>query len=140
MKFRRTPRRIGTAKPKCAAFTFAEVLAALLFMAIVIPTAVEGVRIANLAGQVSARKSIATRIAQNQLAALKTGGQWQRGTLSGTVQEAAMVYQWTAQVEPWTQINRSNAALRLLSVRVVFQVQGRDYEVRLNTLVDVTFT
>ena len=34
-----------------AAFTLAEVLAALLFMAIVIPVAVEGLHIASLAGK-----------------------------------------------------------------------------------------
>jgi hypothetical protein len=116
------------------------VLAALLFMAIVIPTAVEGVRIANLAGQVSARKSVATRIAQNYLTELKVSGQWQRGSQNGSVQEGPVEYRWIARIEPWTQINRSTGYLRLLTVQVLFLVQGREYEVRISTLIDTAVT
>jgi hypothetical protein len=116
------------------------VLAALLFMAIVIPTAVEGVRIANLAGQVSARKTVATRIAQNYLTELKISGQWQRGAQNGIVEEGAIEYRWTAQVEPWTQIYRSTGSLRLLTIRVFFLVQGREYDVQVSTLIDTAVT
>ena len=140
MKFRRTPRATRRDNPTRAGFTFAEVLAALLFMAIVIPTAVEGVRIANLAGQVSARKSVATRIAQNYLTELKVSGQWQSGAQNGSVQEGAIAYRWSAQLEPWTQINRSTGTLRLLTIQVLFLVQGREYEVRISTLIDTAIT
>ena len=51
-------------KRRRAAFTLAEVLAALLFMAIVIPVALEGLRIASLAGQVGERKAAAARVAE----------------------------------------------------------------------------
>lgn len=140
MKFRRTTRATRRDNLTRAGFTFAEVLAALLFMAIVIPTAVEGVRIANLAGQVSARKSVATRIAQNYLTELKVSGQWQRGAQNGSVREGAIEYRWIAQVEPWTQINRSTGTLRVLTVQVLFLVQGREYAVRLSTLIDTAIT
>ena len=50
-----------------AGFTLAEVMAALLFLAIVIPTAVEVLHIASLAGEVAARKSEAARIADRIL-------------------------------------------------------------------------
>ena len=45
-------------KPKAtdAGFTLAEVLAALVFMAILIPVALEGLSIASRAGEVAARK------------------------------------------------------------------------------------
>src|SRR5215207_7041870 len=49
------------------AFTLAEVLAALAFMAIVIPVAVNGLRVANLAGQVGERKAVAARVAERVL-------------------------------------------------------------------------
>jgi Tfp pilus assembly protein PilV len=140
MKFRRTTRATRRDNQTRAGFTFAEVLAALLFMAIVIPTAVEGVRIANLAGQVSARKSVATRIARNYLTELKVSGQWQSGAQNGSVQEGAIEYRWIAQLEPWTQINRSTGTLRVLTVRVQFLVQGREYEVRVSTLIDTAIT
>src|SRR6478735_6417980 len=50
-----------------AGFTLAEVLAALLFMAIVIPVAVQGLRIASRAGSLSERKAIAARLADSKL-------------------------------------------------------------------------
>ncbi len=46
-----------------SAFTLAEVLAALAFMAIVIPVAIQGLRVAGQAGEVAIRKSQAARIA-----------------------------------------------------------------------------
>ncbi len=140
MKFKPTPRPTSHGNRTRAGFTFAEVLAALLFMAIVLPVAVEGVRIANLAGQVSERKTAATRIAQNYLNELKVTGQRQRGVLNGTVQEAAYQYRWVARVEPWTQIGGTTATLRLLTVEVFFLVQGREYEVRIATLIDAAIT
>ena len=140
MKFRRTTQPTCRDEHTRAGFTFAEVLAALLFMAIVIPAAIEGVRIANLAGQVSARKTVATRIAQNYLTELKVTGQWQRGAQNGSVQEGGLEYHWTASLEPWSQVSRSTAHLRLLTVRVSFLVQGREYDVRVSTLIDTTLT
>src|SRR5882762_4963509 len=52
---------------RCAGFTLAEVLAALLFMAIVIPVAVQGLHIASRAGSVSERKAVGARIAERKL-------------------------------------------------------------------------
>jgi len=69
MKFgapRNRPARLRPAGP-ASAFTLAEVLAALLFMAIVIPVAIEGMHIASLAGTVAARKGEAARVAQRLL-------------------------------------------------------------------------
>ena len=40
-----------------SAFTLAEVLAALLFMAIVIPVAVEALHVASLSGEIATRKT-----------------------------------------------------------------------------------
>jgi hypothetical protein len=140
MKFKQTPPATRRAKPPLAGFTFAEVLAALLFMAIVLPVAVEGVRIANLAGQLSERKAVATRIAQNYVNELKVTGQWQRGALNGTVQEAPHQYRWVARVEPWSQISNAPSTLRLLTVEVFFLVQGREYDVRVSTLIDAALT
>jgi hypothetical protein len=108
-------------------------LAALAFMAIVIPVAVEGLRIANQAGQVAARKDVATRIADRVLNELIVTGQWQGLTQSGVVQEGAQDYRWQLRAEPW-----SLAAMRLLTVEVFFTVQGEEYDVRLSTLVDTS--
>src|ERR1035437_10572400 len=61
--------KFGTPKNKkrTAAFTLAEVLAALLFMAIVIPVAVEALHTASLAGEIGVRKGVAARVADRIL-------------------------------------------------------------------------
>ena len=110
-------------------FTLAEALAALAFMAIVIPVAVNGLRIANLAGQVAERKAVAARIAERIVneTVVTTGGQ-SLGQ-KGVVREGVFDYQWSARIEPWTE-----GTFRMLTVQVTFPVQGQEYDVALSTL------
>ena len=104
-----------------------------MFMAIVIPVAVQGLRIASLAGEVGQRKVVAARIADRVLNELVTTGQWQRSTQNGTAQEGLREYRWTVRLEPWNQ-----GALRVMTVQVFFPVQGQEYDVHLSTIVDPT--
>src|SRR5438128_5510794 len=115
------------------AFTLVEVLAALAFMAIVIPVTVEGLRIANLAGQVGERKVTAARIAERVLNEVIVTGQLRGAIQNGVVLEGAQQYQWSIRSEPWPA-----DAMVLVTVQVIFPVQGRGYDVRLSTLVDTT--
>src|SRR5438445_13874346 len=78
-----------------AAFTLVEVLAALTLMAIVIPVAVDGLRVANLAGEVGQRKAAAARIAERMLNELMVTGQLRGATQNGVVQEGAQQDQWS---------------------------------------------
>jgi type II secretory pathway pseudopilin PulG len=119
-------------KRACAAFTLAEVLAALLFMAIVIPVALEGLRIASLAGQVGERKAAAARAAERVLSELAVTGSLPVGNDSGTILEGQHEYQWTVQSVAWLEDN----ALQETTVRVVYFVQGREYEVTVTTLTE----
>ena len=118
-----------------AAFTLAEVLAALAFMAIVIPVAVEGLRIANLAGEVGQRKTVAARIGERVLNEWIVGSRIQGTAQSGTIQEGMVQYRWSIRSEPW-----SEATMNLVTVRVIYPAQGRDYDVRLSTLVNTSST
>lgn len=118
-----------------AGFTLAEVLAALLFMAIVIPVAVEALRVAGQAGTVAARKAAAARVADRLLNELVVSGQWQRASQSGTWIEGLHEYTWTLEEEPWEW-----GPLRLLTVRVSYPVRGIEHEVALSTLVDANAT
>ena len=102
-------------------------------MAIVIPVAVQGLRVANLAGQVGQRKAVAIRVAERALNELVVTRQWQTSSQNGSMQEGPVQYRWVMRLEPWNQ-----GALRLLTVQVTFPVQGQDYDVRLSTLVDAT--
>jgi type II secretory pathway pseudopilin PulG len=137
-----------------AGFTLAEVLAALAFMAIVIPVAVRGLQIANRAGVVAQRKAIAARVGERLLNEIVVARQWNAGTQSGTENAGPYQFHWTLHNQPWMQLSTNNqtttsitginqtvvssANIHELAVDVTFGVQGQDYSVHLSTLVDTT--
>ena len=129
MKFAPSSHSVKRAR---AAFTLAEVLAALLFMAIVIPVALEGLRIASLAGQVGERKSVAARVADRVLSEMAITGSGPGGNDSGSIVEGQHEFQWTVQSVAWAE----DAALQETTVRGVYFVQGREYEVTVTTLTE----
>ena len=133
MKFRRTSSTPRCADRHTAGFTLAEVLAALVFMAILIPVAVSGLRVANLAGQVSLRRAAAARVAERVLHELIVTGQTKQSAANGTFTEGVQEYHWDMRLEPWLENN-----LRLMTVQVTFPVQGQNHDVSLSTVVDTT--
>jgi type II secretory pathway pseudopilin PulG len=114
-----------------AAFTLAEVLAALAFMAIVIPVVVECLHVASRAGEVAQRKAEAARVAERLLNESIITGSWNQSAQSGTVEDGMRQFNWTLSNDPWSQ-----NPMRQLSVEVKYSVQGLDYSVQLSTLVD----
>jgi prepilin-type N-terminal cleavage/methylation domain-containing protein len=134
MRFSRTE-TTRCAERARAAFTLAEVLAAVVLMAIVIPVAVQAVQVASRAGQVGVRKAAAARVADRVMSELEASGQIQNGTQSGVIEEGRQDYSWNMQTTPWTEGN-----LNVVTVSVDFEVQGQTYQVRLSTLFDPTIT
>ncbi len=143
-----------------AGFTLAEVLAALLFMAIVIPVAVQALRIASLAGEVAQRKAEAGRVAERVLNENIIATNLNQGTQVGTVTEGFREFRWTLRSEVWQQATTnvlptatavngqfstaqpqvdqfaaSQVPMELLTVEVAYKVQDKDYTVQLSTLV-----
>lgn len=114
-----------------AGFTLAEVLAALMFMAIVIPVAMQGLNIASRAGAVAERKREAIRVAERVLNDNLVTTNLNRSAQSGVLQELDREYRWKLRTERWTE-----STMELLSVEVTFPVQGKDYAVQLSTLVE----
>ena len=112
-----------------AAFTLAEVLAAMLFLAIVIPAAVEALHVASLAGEVAARKGAAARVADKVLNESIVMTNWNLGARNGTVTEGAEEFRWTLTSQTWSQ-----DSMQLLTAEVKYLAQGRDYSVKLSTL------
>jgi len=119
------------------AFTLAEVLAALVFMAIVIPVAIEALSIASRAGEVAARKNEAAFVAERILAENIVTTNWDKAVQNGHLRQGIRDFRWTMRSEPWNQDIQANA-LRLLSVEVTYTAKGQDYTVKLSTLVDST--
>ncbi len=122
-------RLLGSVKGE-AGFTLAEVLAALLFMAIVIPVAVEAYRISSLAGEVSVRKAEATRVADRVLNESIVMTNWTQSSLSGTITENGLEFRWTLKNQIWPV----DSMMQLLTAEVAFDAAGREYTVRLSTL------
>jgi Tfp pilus assembly protein PilV len=116
-----------------AGFTLAEVLAALLFMAIVIPVAVQGLQVASLAGTVAERKGQAARVAERLLSESLVTTNWSKSMQSGTIVDGDRQFRYTLRNDTWSQDGNMNAP-KLLSVEVTYVVQSRDYFVRLSTL------
>jgi len=121
--------RAGVRRSDQAAFTLAEVLAALLFLAIVIPTAVEALHVASLAGEVAARKGAAARVADRILNESLVTTNWSGGTQSGTVTEGVLDFKWKLTSVTWPA-----DAMQLLTAAVTFSAQGKEYSVQLSTL------
>ena len=115
-----------------AGFTLAEVLAALVFMASVIPAAVEGLRIANRAGQVALRKGEAARVAERILNESLVTTNWSRSGQRGVLAEGVHEFRWALRTDAWQD------PLRMVSVLVTYQVQGSEFDVRLSTVVDTS--
>lgn len=103
-----------------------------MFMAIVIPVAMQGLSIANRAGVVADRKREAVRVAESLLNECVVSTNWNQAVRTGTLQEGDRQYRWTLRTESWTE-----STMQLLSAEVVYPVQGQDYSVRLSTLVNL---
>jgi type II secretory pathway pseudopilin PulG len=132
MKFKPAIRKASAVKRALRAFTLAEVLAAMMFMAIVIPVAMQGLRIASLAGEVGQRKIVASRIGNKILNELKVTGQLQNTSQSGVVKEGGLPYNWSVRSQNWTEDTTS--PMTQVTLTVTYAAQGRNYDVRLSTL------
>ena len=116
-----------------AGFTLAEVLAALMFMAIVVPVAIQALRVASVAGEVAERKAEAARVAERVLYESIITTNYNQSAQNGTVTENGHEFRWTIRNEQWTadQINQ----MQQLTAEVKFNAQDREYAVKLTTLV-----
>ncbi len=117
------------ARRSCQAFTLAEVMAAMLFLAIVIPVAVEALHVASLGGEVAARKSEAARVADRVLNESLVTSNWSNGLQSGTITEGVLDFRWKLSSQNWPQ-----DAMQMLTAEVTYSAQGKDYSVKLSTL------
>jgi len=120
------------------AFTLAEVLAALLFMAVLIPVTMQGVSVASRAGILGQRKATAMRIAERVLDESVVLGTIGTAQPYGAIVEGNVSYPWTLRSDPWTEDTTST--MNVLTVRVEFSVQGNTYDVAVSTLYDPTVT
>lgn len=118
------------------AFTFAEILAAMLFMAIVIPVTVRGISFANRMGVMAERKRVAQVLAGKKLNEFILDDSWREGNQSGDFtdsesgDDSLSQYTWTLETTPWTDDD-----MRLVVVKVFYKVQEVEHSVSIGTLI-----
>jgi type II secretory pathway component PulJ len=118
-------------------FTLAEVLAALMFMAIVIPVALEAMHIASGAGENAARRNEAALVAERLLNESIVTGDWSGGIQKGSLRQGMHEFEWALQDESWNE-DISQYSIHQVSIEVRYWTQGRERSVRLSTLVNET--
>jgi hypothetical protein len=107
----------------------------MLFLALVIPAAVEALHVAGLAGEVAVRKSEAARVADRVLNESLVSTNWTAGAQNGTIDEGNLEFQWSVKSQNWPQ-----DAMQLLTAEVTFTAQNKPYTVTLCTLANVQTT
>jgi len=122
--------RKGTAHGN-GGFTLVEALAAMLFVAIVIPVIVHGLTVANRAGVMAERKRVAAQLADRLLTELVITEAWRDGEEEGDFGDDWPAYRWFTGTDAWQE-----DTMREVFVEVAFDVQGKEYNVRLSTLVE----
>ena len=124
--------KLATVQNNRSGFTLAETLAALVFMAIVIPAAVEALHVASGAGEIAVRKAEAAHIADRVLNQSLVMTNWSTGAQSGVADEGSDEFHWTLKSQNWPQ-----DAMEQLTANVTFLTQGREYSVELSTLANL---
>lgn len=116
-----------------AGFTFVEMLAAMAFLGILMPVVISALTISNRAAVVSERATVATQLAENRLQEMIVDDSWTSASSRGDFGEQWPGYRWELTKGDW-----QSGAMTELSLNVFFQVQGREHDVRLTTLVTET--
>lgn len=112
------------------AFTFVEILAAMLFLGILMPVVIGALQVSNRAAVISERSGIAAQLAENQLAELQLDDAWTSAGSSGDFSAEYPDYRWELTKTDW-----ESGAMTELQLAVIFKVQGQEHDVRLSTLV-----
>jgi len=118
-----------------SAFTFVEILAALVFLAILIPAVIEGITISNRVSVFTERSAIAAGLAQNKLDELTVNDAWSSAEASGDFGTDWPGYRWESTQSPWDM-----GTMTVLAVKAFFTVQGQEHNLSLSTLVSSSTT
>ena len=111
-------------------FTFIELLATVVLIAIIMPVAMRCIGLCTRLGGNARRQIEAASLASTKLTDLTTSGDWATGEKRGNFGTDWPGYEWTADVTSWTE-----STVRQLDLTVSWQSQGRQRTMTLTTLV-----
>ena len=113
------------------AFTVAEVLAAMMFVAILVPVIMQAMTLSSRAGTLAERGRHAAELAQLKMDEIVLTNAWQDADASGDFGDDWTGYSWTLSDEAWGE-----DTMRQLTVDVTYSVQGAEYHAAIATLVE----
>jgi type II secretory pathway pseudopilin PulG len=115
--------------PTHLGFTFVEVLAAMVFLGILIPVVISALMVSNRAAVVAERSTIAMQLGENRLSELMLQDAWTTAESRGDFGQEWPGYRWELKRQDW-----QSGAMTELTLDVFFAVQGQEHDVRLSTL------
>ncbi len=110
-------------------FTFIEILAALVLLALVVPAVMRAMEVSGRAALLARRDAEALRLAETQLHLWRAGALDEVGRIDGAFEEPWSDYRWTLTSSPWL-----DAGITEWTVEVSYEARGRVQHVRLSTL------
>ena len=123
----------NNARSRDRGFTLVEMLATLLIIALVLPSAMRGIALVTRIASQSNRKIVAATFAESKISELIASGEWEQGGLSrGNFGQDYPEYVWDIDVKNWDEAPMSE-------LRVSVYWDGGEYKegqcVTLTTLV-----
>lgn len=122
-------------KASRAAFTFVEVLAAMVFLGILMPVVISALLTANRASVVAERSTVAAQLAENKLGELMLANAWSSASSGGDFGDEWTGYRWELTKPSW-----KTGEMTELTLSVFYKAQGTEHEARLTTLVNSSLT
>ncbi len=122
-------------------FTFTEVLAAMVVVALIVPVAVRGISLARQLAGDDVRYELAARLADEKLNELIATGEWENGDTEGTFDEGTdedANYTWALTSDSFD--DDGELALTVLTMTVSRTSAARPVSVTLTALVTSTTT
>lgn len=123
--------KLQTSHSPSRGFTFVELLATMVLIAIVMPVVMQTIGLCTrLAGQ-SRRQVEAACLAKTKLTELTAAQDWQNGSGRGDFGTDWPGYEWTMTIANWAQ----DATVRQLDLTVSWRSVGQQRKITLSTLV-----
>ncbi len=111
-------------------FTFIELLATVVLIAIIMPVAMKSIGLCTRLGGLSRRQIEAASLAKMKMTDMLVTGDWETGAQRGNFGEDWPGYEWKGTVTNWT-----DSTVREFDVTVFWESMGRQREITLSTLV-----
>lgn len=128
-------RRVGHRQTGAAGFTLVEILAAMVFMGVLIPAIISALLLSNRAAVIAERATIASQLAENKIDELMIDNAWQSAGKNGDFGADYPGYRWESTQTNW-QTGTLTGSMTELSLDVFYTVQGQERKAHFTTLVN----